>query len=99
MLISLPLELQGKDRQTNTHTDMQFVTNFTRIKCQNRFLPQKHVKYEKLRFPKKQHKLYFHTINIHTHTHITLNKSIIGIAIIGLPKVNLLATKCVTKKP
>ena len=46
--------------------DMQFVTNFTRIKYQNNFLPQKCVNYDKLRFPTKQRKLYFHIINIHT---------------------------------
>ena len=63
------------------------------------FLPEKRVNYDKLRFPTKQRKLYFHIINIHTQGYITLNKYIIGIASIGLPKVNLWATKCVTKRP
>ena len=36
---------------------------------------------------------------IHTQGYITLNKYIIAIASIGLPKVNLWATKCVTKRP
>ena len=71
--------------------DMQFVTNFTRTKCQNNFLPKKHVNYDKLCFPTKQRKLYFHLINIHTQAYITLNKYIICIDIIGLPKVNLWA--------
>ena len=31
--------------------NMQFVTNFTRIKFQNNFLPKKRVNYNKLRFP------------------------------------------------
>ena len=79
--------------------DMQFVTNFTRIKFQNNCLPKKRVNYDKLCFPTKQRKLYFHIINIHTQGYITLNKYIIGIAIIGLPKVNLWSTKCVTKRP
>ena len=52
-----------------------------------------------LRFPTKQRKLYFHIINIPTQGYITLNKYIISIAIIGLPKVILRATKCVTKRP
>ena len=77
---------------------MQFLTNFTRIKSQNIFLPKRRVIYDKLRFPTNQQKLYFHIINIHTHGYITLNKYIIGIAIIGLPKVNLCATQCVTKR-
>ena len=72
--------------------DMQFVTNFTRIKFQNNFLP-KRVNYDKLRFPTKQGKLYFHITNIHTQGYITLNKYLIGIANTGLPKVNLWATK------
>ena len=38
-------------------------------------------------------------INIHTQGYITLYKYIIGTAIIGFPKVNLWATKCVTKIP
>ena len=63
--------------------DMQFVTNFTRIKCLNNFLPKKRVNYGKLRFPKTQCKLYFHIINIHTQGYITLNKYILSIAIIG----------------
>ena len=65
----------------------------------NNFLPKKPVNYNKLCFPTKQRKLNFHIINIHTQGYITLNKYIIGIAIIGLPKVNLWATKCVTKRP
>ena len=80
-------------------TDMQFVTNFKQIKCQNNCLPKKRVHYDNLPFPTKQRKFYFHIINIHTQGYITLNKCIIGIAIIGLPKVNLWATKCVTKRP
>ena len=79
--------------------DMQFVTNFTRIKCQNNFLPEKRVNYNKLHLLIKQRKLYFHIINIHTQGYITLNRYILGIAIIGLPTVSLWATKCVTKKP
>ena len=50
-------------------------------------------------FLKKQRNLYFHIINIHAQGYITLNKCIIGIASTGLPKVNLWATKCVTKRP
>ena len=69
---------------------MQFVTNFTRITFQNSFLPNKLVNYDKL---------HFHIINLRTQGYITLNKYIIGIASIGLPKVNMWATKCVTKKP
>ena len=46
-------------------------------------------------FLTKQGTLYFHMINIHTQGYITLNKYIIGIAIIGLPKVNLWATNTV----
>ena len=41
----------------------------------------------------------FHIINIHTLGYITLNKYISGIASKGLPKVNMWATKCVTKRP
>ena len=78
---------------------MQFVTNFTQIKCQNIFLPKKCVNYDKLCFLTKQYKLYFHIINIHTQGYITLNKYIIGIDSFGLPKINLWATKCVTKRP
>ena len=64
------------------------------------FLHKKSVNYDKLRFPKKkQRKLYFHIINIHTQGYITRNKYIICIAIIGLPNVNLCTTKCVTKRP
>ena len=80
-------------------TDMQFVTNFTRIRCQNNCLPKKGVNYDKLPFPTKQRKLYFHIINIHTQCYITRNRYIIGIAIIRLPKVNVWATKHVTKRP
>ena len=69
--------------------DMQFVTNFTRIKFWNNFLPKKGVNYDKLCYPKKQRNLYFHILNMHTQGYITLNKYIIGIASIGLPKVNL----------
>ena len=32
-------------------SDMQFVTNCTRIKCQSNFLPKKRVNYDNLRFP------------------------------------------------
>ena len=32
-----------------TYTDIQFVTNFSRIKCQNNLLPKKHMNYDKLR--------------------------------------------------
>ena len=63
------------------------------------FLPKKRVNYDNLCFPKKYRKLYFHITNIHTQCYITLNKHIIGIVSIGLPKVNLWATKCVTKRP
>ena len=78
---------------------MQFVTNLTRIKFQNNCLPKISANYDKLRLPTKQRKLCFHIINIHTQGYITLHKYIIGIASIGLPKVNLWATKCVTKRP
>ena len=78
--------------------DMQFVTNFTQIKFQNNFLPLKRVNYKKLCFPIKKRKLNFHIINIHTQGYITLNKYIIGIDSIGLPKVCLWATKCETKR-
>ena len=61
-------------------------------------LPKKCVNYDKLSFPTKRHELYFHIINIHNYGYITLNKYIIGIASNGLPKVNLWATKCVTKR-
>ena len=54
--------------------------------------------YYKLCLPTKQRKLDFHIVNIHTHGYITLNKNIFGIVSIGLPKVNLWATKCVTKR-
>ena len=47
-------------------------------------------------FSKKQRKLYYTSI---LRSYITLNKYIIAIARIGLPKVNLWATKCVTKRP
>ena len=87
------------DWQSPPSPDMQFVTNFTQIKIQNIFLPKKRVSYDKLQFPTKQRKLYFHIINNHTQGYITHNKYIIGIASIGLPKVNLPATKCVTKRP
>ena len=78
---------------------MQFVTNFTWIKYQNDFLLKKRVNYDKLCFPKNKRKLYFQIINILTQDYITLNKYIIGIAIIGLPKVNLWETEFVTKRP
>ena len=67
---------------------MQFITNFTRIKCQNCFLPPKTRKLGQAIIPTKQRKLYFHIINIHAQGYITLNNNIIGIAIIGLPNVN-----------
>ena len=80
--------------------DMQFVTNFTWIKCQQqKYLPRKRVNYDILRSPTKQRKTYFHIINIHTQGYITLNKCIIGITIIELPKVNLWANRCVSKRP
>ena len=50
-------------------------------------------------FLTKQRKLYFLILNIHTQGYITRNKYIIGIASIGLPKVNLWETKYVTKIP
>ena len=53
--------------------------------------------YDNLQFPTKQRKLYFHIISIDTQGYITLNKYIMGIASKGLPKVNLWATKSVTK--
>ena len=80
-------------------TDMQFVSNFTRIKFQNYFLPQKRVDYDKLCFPTKKRKLYFHITNIHIQGYMTLNKYLIAIDSIGLPKVSLWATKFVTKRP
>ena len=69
--------------------DMQIVTNFTLIKFQNIFLPKKRVNHNKQSLPTKQRTLYFHIIDIHTQGYIALNKYIIGIASIGLPKVNL----------
>ena len=63
-------------------------------KMSKKNLPKKHVNYDKICFPTKQRKLYFHLINIHTQAYITLNKYIIGIDIIGLPKVNLWAKMC-----
>ena len=77
---------------------MQFVTNSTRTKFQNNVLPKKSVNHDKLCFPTKQCKLYFYIINIHTEDYIIFHKYIIGIASRGLPKVNLWATKCVTKR-
>ena len=78
---------------------MQFLTKVTWIKCQNYFVPKKRVNFDKLCFPTKKCKLYFHMINIQTQGYITLNKYILGIAIIGLPKVKLWASKCGTKRP
>ena len=78
---------------------MQFVKNFTWIKFQKKFLPKKRVNYNKLRFPTKHSKLNFPLINIHTQGYITPNKHIIGIASIGLTKVSLWETKCLTKRP
>ena len=49
-------------------------------------------------FSDKTAEILFHIINIHIQCYITLNKYIIGIASIGLPKVSLWATKCVTKR-
>ena len=46
--------------------DIQFVTNFTRIKCQNKCLTKKRVKYDGLRFPTKQRKLFFFSHNKHS---------------------------------
>ena len=40
-------------------SDMQFVTNFTRIKFQNNLLPKKRVNYDKLRFPTIQRNFIF----------------------------------------
>ena len=62
-------------------------------------LPKKRINYDKLCFPTKQVKLYFQIINIHTQGYITHNKFIICNASTGLPKINLWATKCVTKRP
>ena len=56
-------------------------------------------KLHRLCFPTKQRKCYFHIINIPAQGYITLNKYIIGISSIGSPKVNLWASKCVTKIP
>ena len=78
---------------------MELVTNFARIKCQNIFSPKKRANYDNLCFFfTKQRKLYFHIINIHTQGHITLNKYIIGIAIIRLPKINLWAKTLFSSK-
>ena len=74
---------------------MQLVTNFTRITFQNNCLPKNRVNYDNLLYPTK---LDFHIINIHTQGYITLNKYMIGIASIRLPKVNMWATKWVTKR-
>ena len=68
----------------SSYTDMQFVTNCTRIKFQNNFLPKKRVNYDKQSLLTKQSKLYFHIINIHTHGYITINKYIIANASIKL---------------
>ena len=57
------------------------------------FFTKKGVHYNKLCFPTKKCKLCFHMIDIHTRGYITLNRYIIGIASIGLPKVNLWATE------
>ena len=73
---------------------MQFVTNFTRLKFQNDFLPKKRVNYDKLCFTTKQRKLYFHIVSTHTQGYITLKEYIVGIAsrvaqtmaLIGRPK-------------
>ena len=46
-------------------SDMQLVRNFTRIKCQNIFLPKKRKLRQAAFSKKKQRKLYFHIINIH----------------------------------
>ena len=62
--------------------DMQFVTNFTRMKCQNNILPEKRVNYDKLCFMTKQRKLYFHIINIHTQGNIALNKYILLVVLL-----------------
>ena len=71
---------QEEQSMNNPAPDIQFVTKFTRIKCQNYFfLP---VNYDKLCFPTKQRKLYFQKINIHTQGYITRNKYIIAIDII-----------------
>ena len=59
---------------------MQLVTNFTQIKFKNNFLPKKQLSYDKLRFPTKQRKLYFHILNIYTQGSTTLTKYIFGIA-------------------
>ena len=79
-------------------TDMQFVTNFTRTRFQNNFFNRTTRKLRQATFSDKTAKLYFHIININTQGYITLSKYIIGIASIGLPRVNLLATKYVTKR-
>ena len=68
-------------------------------KISKKNLPKKSVNNKKLPFATKQRTLYFHIINVHTQGYITLKKYIIGIAIIGLAKVNLWATRCVTKGP
>ena len=55
------------------HQDIQFVTKFTWIKCQNNFLPKKTCKLREATFPPKQCKLCFHIRNIHTQGYITIN--------------------------
>ena len=49
-------------------------------------------------FSDKTAETLFHIMNILTQGYIIFNKYIIGIASIGLPKVDLWATKCVTKR-
>ena len=49
-------------------------------------------------FSDKTAKTVFQIINIYTQGYFTLNKYVFGIDSIGLPKVNLWATKCVTKR-
>ena len=81
------------------HSDMPFVTNFTQIKYQNNFLPKKTRDLQQATFFNRVNFFFLHIINVYTQGYITLNKYIIGIASIGLPKVNLWTTKCVTKRP
>ena len=78
--------------------EMQFVTILTRIQFYNNLFTQKTHKLQHATFSDQTAKLYYHIIDIHTQGFIILNKYKIGIASIGLPKVDMLATKYVTKR-
>ena len=62
------------------------------------FVYPKRRKLRQAMFSDKTAKTFFSHNKIHTQGYITLNRYIIGIASIRLPKLTLWATKCVTKK-